>query len=149
MMSSNEHHEYLVYSTVRLPLLSAAEIQRCVSCALKKLKVSGSLSIHCIGDKRMRKLNYQYRRKDKTTDVLSFSLREGPTVFGDKNALGDIFISVPQIRRQAHRLRISPREEFMRMLIHGILHILGYDHHKKEDAKIMFSLQEKLLVNSC
>ncbi len=94
----------------------------------------------------MKRLNNQYRGKNTTTDVLSFSLQEGISLSGSNNELGDIFISVPQIKRQAHRLHISVREEFIRMLIHGVLHILGYDHEKEKDAKRMFSIQEKFLT---
>lgn len=145
MIVQDKKNECLVYSAVRSKPLSTVEIQRCVSHVLKKLKIAGSLSIHCIGDIRMRKFNHQYRGKDKTTDVLSFSLREGELVHGDSHELGDIFISVPQITRQARALNISPREEFIRMLVHGILHILGHDHEDKKEAQIMFALQEKIL----
>lgn len=146
MVLREKSGEYLVYSTVRSKPLTNLEIQQCVSHVLKSLKVQGSLSIHCIGDLRMRQLNRHYRGKDKTTDVLSFSLREGKSISPHAEELGDIFISVPQIERQASSLSISSREEFIRMLIHGILHILGHDHEKENDAKLMFSIQEKFLT---
>lgn len=145
MMLRAEASEYVVFSTIKSPLFSNSEIEKFVSYILRKLKVTGSLNIHCIGDARMRSLNFKYRGKDTTTDVLTFPLSEGKPFFDAINELGDIFISVPQIRRQAQELGISPREEFIRMLIHGILHSIGYDHTTKDDAHTMFGLQEKLL----
>ncbi len=93
----------------------------------------------------MRSLNSQYRGKHSTTDVLTFPLHEGESVFTDTQELGDIFLSGAQIERQARDFNISPREEFIRMLVHGVLHILGYDHVAKKEARQMFALQEKLL----
>ena len=95
----------------------------------------------------MRTLNRVYRKKDYTTDVISFAITE--TAFpGVHNAqdLGDIFIATHQINRQARKNGISYKEELIRMLVHGILHLAGYDHIKKKDAKIMLPLQEKLVT---
>ncbi len=145
MTSRGSASECLIFSTVKSSVLTSAQITRSVEFILKKLRVIGSLSIHCIGDTRMRTLNFRYRGKNSTTDVLTFRLPEGEALFGNTRELGDIFISVPQIIRQARGLRISPREEFIRMLIHGILHIIGYDHVTKRDAQDMFRIQEQLL----
>ena len=145
MTLRNSVAEYTIFSTIKSPLFSNVEIQKFVSQILRKLKVRGSLNIHCIGDRRMRALNFEHRGKDTTTDVLTFPLSEGKAAFDTMNELGDIFISVPQIRRQARELGVEPQEEFIRMLIHGILHSIGYDHVTKKDADAMFGLQEKLL----
>lgn len=145
-MVGNTTNEYLVYSTISRPLFNNSDIEHRIKHILRLLKVRGSLSVHCIGDTRMRELNRTYRGKNKTTDVLSFPLLEGESAFAGKAELGDIFISIPQIRRQAKELGISPHEEFTRMLIHGILHILGYDHQGEKEARRMFSLQEKILT---
>ncbi len=138
-------NECLVFRTVTKMPLSLAQIEHVALKALQYLKVSGSLTVHCIGDTRMKRLNFQYRGKNQTTDVLSFGLEEGETTFAHGHELGDIFISVPQIMRQSRRFSVSPKEEFVRMLIHGILHILGHDHETPSGAKRMFGLQEKLL----
>jgi probable rRNA maturation factor len=76
------------------------------------------------GDTRMRRLNRQFRGVDKTTDVLSFPL-EDPV---EPGALGDIVVSVPAARRQARRSRVSLRLEIEQLVLHGFLHLLGYDH---------------------
>ncbi len=78
----------------------------------------------------MRSLNRRYRGIDRTTDVLSFSFREG--AFGDlrPDALGDIVVSVPQAERQAREAGHSLVREIEILLIHGLLHLLGYDHER-------------------
>lgn len=146
MTSKVKAIECVIFSTIKSPLFSDREIEEFAYYILQKLKVRGSLSVHCIGDARMRSLNFRYRGKDATTDVLTFPLSEGEDFFENSlPELGDIFISVPQIRRQARELGINPQEEFVRMLIHGVLHSIGYDHMTKDDAEKMFGLQEKLL----
>ena len=114
--------------------------------ALKKQK--STISVHLIGDKRMRNLNKAYRGKDRTTDVLTFSAQEGDMPF-ESNDLGDVFISLAQIKRQAKEYEVPFVQELYRMLAHGILHALGYDHMTKKDAAIMFPLQEKLVKKIC
>ncbi|MCC6953903.1 MAG: rRNA maturation RNase YbeY [Deltaproteobacteria bacterium] len=93
------------------------------------------LSVLFTDDREMRRLNKQYRRKDSTTDVLSFP------VSGDgmeEPLLGDIVISVPQALRQAPEFQNDERSEITRLLIHGLLHLLGYDHEvsKREAARM-------------
>lgn len=135
-----------MYARVR-PLISEREVTKVVGYVLKhEKKADGIVSVHVIGDKRMRTLNRTHRGKDKTTDVLSFSAMEGEWA-GSHNEVGDIFISVPQIVRQAKVWEVSPREEFIRMLVHGVLHALGYDHITKAEAAIMFPKQEKYVKN--
>ena len=63
----------------------------------------------------------------------------------EEKDLGDIIICIPQVRRQAKEYKVSFQEEFLRIVIHGVLHLVGHDHIKKADARKMFSLQEKLV----
>jgi len=129
----------LVYKTIKKSPVSQKYINNIVDSVLKKCQVGEvDFSVHLIGDKKMKRLNRQHRGQDKTTDVLSFAMEEGKD-------LGDIFISIPQIERQARQFGVSTKEEFTRILIHGILHLLGYDHKKSADAKKMFAMQELLL----
>jgi len=94
-------------------------------------------------------LNRLYRKKDKTTDVLSFPLLEGKRLRAGKGfiPLGDVVLSVPQTRRQALAQGKGFRAELALLLTHGILHLLGYDHGTKAEEKRMFGLQERLLKN--
>ena len=86
------------------------------------------LSILFVGDRKMLELNSAYRGKNKTTDVLSFEahipvdIKEGPQI------LGDIVISVPRAESQAQAANIEFYDELCRLLIHGVLHLTGYDH---------------------
>lgn len=129
--------------------LSAKRIVSVVETAVREVaKRSVVLSVNVIGDDRMRTLNRQYRGKDKTTDVLSFSNTEGEQFFQglpSTEEWGDIFISLPQIKRQAREYEVTIQEEFSRMLVHGVLHLAGYDHMKKADEVVMMGLQEKIL----
>lgn len=104
------------------------------------------IGVGLVGDAEMRKLNRKYRRKDKTTDVLSFSSGSGWPRSGDEPLqLGDIIISVPQARRQSKEGERSLRSEMAALLVHGCLHLLGHDHEKPPDAQKMLPLQEKIL----
>jgi probable rRNA maturation factor len=78
----------------------------------------------------MRTLNRQYRGKDRTTDVLSFSLREGPFSEVQPEVLGDIVIAVPTAARQAAEAGHALGREIEVLLVHGLLHLLGYDHER-------------------
>jgi probable rRNA maturation factor len=104
------------------------------------------LSVLFIGNRAMRTLNRQYRDKDRTTDVLSFSLREGRFGGVQPNMLGDIVISVPVARQQAVDAGITLHQELERLLVHGLLHLIGYDHERgAADARIMRRKELSLL----
>lgn len=94
----------------------------------------------------MRTLNRRYRGKDKTTDVLSFSLREGAFSHVQPDVLGDIVIAVPTAARQAAEAGHSLGREIEFLLVHGLLHLLGYDHERSNDeAKRMKRRELQLL----
>lgn len=79
-------------------------------------------------DREMRTLNREYRKKDKTTDVLSFPAEDGDERVKRSGPLGDLVISVPQAKRQAKEYQHSLDQELIRLIVHGFLHLLGYDH---------------------
>lgn len=93
---------------------------------------SADLGVSFVGDRRMRSLNYRFRGKDRTTDVLAFALREARTPVSPVSGqlLGDIVISIPTALRQAKEGRRSLEEEIVALLIHGALHLCGYDHER-------------------
>jgi len=99
----------------------ASAIKKSVIDILKKQKMTGFLSIALIDDRKMKSLNKKYRGKDKTTDVLSFEINE-------EGILGDIYISLPQAKRQAKLYNVSIKDELVRLAVHGTLHVLGYTH---------------------
>lgn len=113
--------------------------------AVEKLKIDGSFSITFIDDEKMHEMNLKYRGIDRTTDVLSFALNDGETIEEEVNLLGDIFISIPKMISQAKEYGHSEKRELSFLSIHGLLHLLGYDHQNKEDEEEMFGLQEEVL----
>ena len=108
---------------------------------LKEIKAPrAEVSVHLVGTKKMIQLNNNYRGIKKITDVLSFA-----TESRVENDWGDIFICLPQIKKQAKEYGINLNEEFSRMLTHGILHLSGLDHLEKKESEIMFKKQEKIV----
>ncbi|HWO43436.1 MAG TPA: rRNA maturation RNase YbeY [Candidatus Eisenbacteria bacterium] len=106
------------------------------------------LAVALIGDREMRRLNRRHRKQDKTTDVLSFPSEERLPEGGV--LLGDVIISVEQARRQARQRKRPLEAEIVTLLIHGVLHLLGYDHERsRREARIMGDLERKLLAALC
>ena len=97
----------------------------------------------------IRKINKKHRNIDKETDVLSFPMFEKEelqnTKFTHIEALGDIMISIEQVKKQAIEYNHSFQREFAYMIVHGFYHILGYDHIEEQDKKIMREQEEKIL----
>lgn len=105
---------------------------------------TAELSIELVGDRRMRRLNRVYRKQDRTTDVLAFPMRESenpcPTL------LGDVVISIPTALRQAKEAGRSLEDELAALLVHGVLHLCGYDHERgKKDAARMHRRERAIL----
>lgn len=88
----------------------------------------GTFSVAFISDRRMAELNKLFRGKDSTTDVLSFPHEADEFETGEENFLGDIVISVEQAKRQAEANRLSLETEIKQLILHGALHLCGYDH---------------------
>ena len=95
-----------------------------------------------VADREMRRLNRLWRRKDRTTDVLAF-VQEGPA----RNLLGDVVISLPAARRQARERGHSLKDELAVLLIHGILHLRGYDHEPGGQKARRMHRQEAALLS--
>ncbi len=93
-----------------------------------------AVTVVLVDDPYIRQLNHKYRQLDRATDVLSFNLDDdGP----GQEALGDVYISVDRARDQADRYHVSLDDELHRLVVHGCLHLLGYDHHNTSDRKVM------------
>lgn len=122
-------------------------VGKLVVAALKGAKAGrvDEVGVVFVADKEMMTLNKAHRGKDKTTDVLSFGNDGAWKGEGGKGLLGDIVISMPQIRRQALAAKKPVRDELAMMLVHGVLHLLGYDHETVKDEKVMFPLQKRIL----
>jgi len=98
------------------------------------------LSITLVGDAAIRKLNREYRSKDRATDVLSFPLDD----VAQQHLLGDVVISVATAKRQAAEYDAPLQRELERLLIHGILHLLGHDHHRRDERTRMEREERRL-----
>lgn len=108
-------------------------------------KKGGEIEIVLAGDTLLRHLNREFAGKDKTTDVLSFSWQESLTPERKLPFLGEIYISLEQAKRQAKTYEASYRQELLRLVTHGALHLLGYDHKKKKDGNVMRKKEEEYL----
>lgn len=120
--------------------VSDAKIKKLVKSIMTKLDTSflpgsvNEISILFVNDSHMKQLNSSYRKKNKTTDVLSFSQIEGEGT--PQAALGDIVISLSQAKKQARKFGNNFNGEIVRLIIHGILHLLGYDHENVSEVEI-------------
>jgi probable rRNA maturation factor len=118
--------------------------------ALRLLELLGldevELSLVLCDDARIQALNRDYRGKDAPTDVLSFSMREGEEAEADDPVLGDLVISLDTAARQASELGHTLEDELRVLTIHGLLHLLGYDHERGEaEAQEMAARERDLL----
>jgi rRNA maturation RNase YbeY len=104
------------------------------------------LSVLFVGDRAMRTLNHTWRNKDRTTDVLSFPLREGRFLHIQPDMLGDIVISVPVAERQADEAGHSLAVELELLLVHGLVHLLGYDHEQGPGQARAMERKERQLL---
>lgn len=115
--------------------------------ALDKLNITNStFTIILTDDEEIRYLNKTYRNINRTTDVISFALNDNGELPGPLNVLGDIYISIPKMKEQAIQYEHSEKRELSFLSIHGLLHLLGYDHTLGEkEEKEMFDLQKEIL----
>jgi probable rRNA maturation factor len=112
-------------------------------------RARSELSILIVDDPAMRVLNRDFRGIDRTTDVLSFSQvedEEGPPLEGVPDALGDLVISAPTARRNAGRYKRTLSQELRRLLVHGVLHLLGHDHQKPGEARVMRAEERRVMA---
>ena len=111
---------------------------------LNKLEESPSLSIKISTDQEIRQLNATYRGLDKVTDVLSFTADYiDPDL--ETRYLGDVVISFPRAARQAEQRGHSPQAEVQLLVVHGVLHLLGFDHDTFEAKRDMWGIQERIM----
>jgi probable rRNA maturation factor len=138
------------YSQIRSRLpFSSLELEEIINLAhLLEPKIKGVVELSLVGTKKIRMLNRTFRQKDNVTDVLSFSLSAAGffPVPSEERVLGELFLCPTHIYKQAQRHKVTFKNELTRMMIHGLLHLVGYDHQEKKQAQKMFSLQEKILA---
>lgn len=122
-------------------------LDKIISKTLEMENVDASIfSIIFIDDVKMHELNKTYRNIDRTTDVLSFAFEDNNKLCYNIRHLGEIFISIPKMQEQAREYKHSETRELAFLTVHGLLHLLGYDHTLGEkEEKEMFAKQELVL----
>ena len=124
------------------------EVRKFIDFALKYLKLDNVIfNVIIVDNEEIHKINREYRNIDRPTDVISFALEDEDTFIKmDKRILGDIYISIDKAKEQAEEYGHALLRELCFLTIHGILHLLGYDHMEKDEEEIMFGLQERILT---
>lgn len=134
-------------------------VDKIIQCAAAveelQLKDDTEMSVTFVDNQEIQEINREYRNKDQATDVISFAIEdemeeEFSAVFEEFDLprdIGDIFVSVDKIKEQAEEYAHSFDRELGFLIVHGFLHLNGYDHMTEEDEKEMFDLQRKILDN--
>ena len=164
-----ENQKSVKFQSVQIDLTSVYELDKysySIDLALKVLDKflsnkfnlksidSFNIQLTVLSDPEIKEINKDHRQKDKTTDVLSFPMHDNIRnnvydTFSADLLLGDLLISYDTCQRQASEHNISFDDEFIHLMIHGVLHLLGYDHEIDEDeAKLMFELEDELLTSA-
>lgn len=122
-------------------------IKRISERVLDKLQIDKNLKVSVLvtNDCEIRSINKDYRNIDKPTDVLSFPQFDKIEDIMDGALLGDIVISIDTLKKQANENEIDVKREAAFLIIHGFLHLLGYDHIDEGEEEVMYDLQENIL----
>lgn len=105
-----------------------------------------NFNVIIVDNEYIHKLNKEYRGIDRPTDVISFALEDTDDIkYDDFRLLGDIYISIDKAESQAEEYGHSLKREICFLAVHGLLHLLGYDHMEKKDEEVMFAKQEVIL----
>jgi len=146
-------HSVLV--SVEEPFEGLIDGDRIESIAARVLDAEGQppaeLGVLVTDDDAVRGLNREYAGDDEATDVLAFSLREGEEFVSpdEVQRLGEVVISYPTAQRQAEEAGRTVEEEVAHLLVHGILHLLRYDHAEEDEERVMRAREEALLASVC
>lgn len=131
-------------------VIKRAYVKKVIETVLRAIEINQDceIGIACVDDAESHKLNLEYRQKDKPTNVLSFpsDIPEEILPLLDSYPLGDLVICIPVVLQEAIEQTKTPIEHFTHMLVHGVLHLMGYDHETSEaDAEEMEALEIKIL----
>ena len=137
------------FQAAELPL-KRGQIKKNIETTLHHVgfNTDSEIGIACVGLAESQELNLQYREQDKPTNVLSFprDIPEEVLILLDAELLGDLVICIPVVLQEAAEQQKTPTDHFTHLLVHGILHLLGYDHETTEaDAEEMEALEIEIL----
>lgn len=131
------------YGEIDLPIKKLAKGLAKRINAFERLSKRHIVSIVLVNNEEIKRINKEYRKLDVETDVISFALADDLDEYPYE--LGDIFISIDKVYQQAQEYGHSNERELGFLIVHGILHLLGYDHITKEEETTMFEIQEQIL----
>lgn len=135
------------YNETKDKVVEEKELKKLIKYALKYMNLKDvAFSVIFVDNDKIQELNKNYRNIDRVTDVITFRLADYEEVkCGKITLLGDVYISLDKAKSQSIEYGHSYIRELSFLLIHGFLHLLGYDHMNELDEKEMFSLQEEIL----
>ncbi len=135
IVDNNLYHDYAYLKDVLDYTLEHEQVKKAI------------FSIIFVDEKEIQTLNRTYRNKDAVTDVISFAFEDNADIVYNDNCrvLGDIYVCIPRMQSQAIEYGHSEKRELSFLCVHGLLHLLGYDHMNSADEKEMFDLQELIL----
>lgn len=136
-----------IFNETKVEIKELKEIEKLIAYALKVENLDNvEFNVIIVDNKKIKELNKEYRNKDIETDVISFALEDVKDIMLEGHRiLGDIYISLDKAKEQAIEYGHSFLREIGFLTIHGLLHLLGYDHMNIDDEKIMFEKQEVIL----
>ena len=136
-----------VFNEYKKPVEELSLVEDFINYCASSLKLKNVLfNVIIIDNDSIHKINKKYRNIDRETDVITFALEDNKQIdTKDVRVLGDIYISYDRVVSQAKEYNHSTRREICFLAVHGLLHLLGYDHMNKEDEEVMFGLQKELL----
>lgn len=121
-------------------------VKKVLKHGLEKLNIDEAVfNVIIVDNDYIHKLNKEYRNIDRETDVITFALEDDKTFNPEIRILGDVYISIDKAKSQSEEYGHSLLRELSFLAVHGMLHLLGYDHMKKEEEEVMFKLQEEIL----
>ena len=138
--------EEYIFNTTK-EKIDTKELAEVLEFACKHLNIENPLlNVVIVDNKKIQEINRDYRDKDAVTDVISFAFEEVDDVkYKNVRFLGEIYISYERCKEQASEYGHSVKREFCYLGVHGLLHLLGYDHMNEEDKKVMRALEEEIL----
>ena len=117
-----------------------------------EIRSAAEISIVLGDDELVRRLNREFRDQDRPTNVLSFPLAEGEaaraaSMPGEPVMLGDVVLAFDTVAREAREQAKSPRDHTLHLVVHGVLHLMGYDHGSEAEARVMERLEQQVLAD--
>lgn len=140
-------NEVELIKKVDVEIRELSDAEKFMNFAIEYLQLDNVIfNVIIVDNAEIHQINKEYRGIDRATDVISFALEDDDTFIKlDKRVLGDIYISIDKAREQSECYGHSLLRELCFLIIHGILHLLGYDHMNEKEEKVMFELQERIL----